>query len=84
MRKVTFEKGIGGLQDVVVSNACSFSDSGGLQPGFIRVINIWGNHWIMLSNLLCTIDETCVYDSYLELVEISRTLILRKHCTVAL
>lgn len=34
MRNATYEKRIGGLQDVVVGNACSFSDSGGLQPGF--------------------------------------------------
>ena len=46
---------------------CRFSDSGGLQPGFVQVINVRGNHWITLSNLLCTIDQTCVYDSYLDL-----------------
>lgn len=67
LRNVTYEKGIGGLQDVVVGNACRFSDSGGLQPGFVQVINVRGNHWITLSNLLCTIDQTCVYDSYLDL-----------------
>jgi len=67
VRNVTYEKGIGGLQDVVVGNACRFSDSGGLQPGFVQVINVRGNHWITLSNLLCTIDQTCVYDSYLDL-----------------
>ena len=67
LRNVTYEKGIGGLQDVVVGNACRFSASGGLQPGFVQVINVRGNHWITLSNLLCTIDQTCVYDSYLDL-----------------
>ena len=67
VRSVTYEKGIGGLQDVVVGNACRFSDSGGLQPGFVQVINVRGNHWITHSNLLCTIDQTCVYDSYLDL-----------------
>ena len=40
VRNVTFEKGIGGLQDVVVGNAFRFSDSGGLQPGFVQVINV--------------------------------------------
>ena len=67
VRNVSFEKGIGGLQDAVVGNAYSFSDSGGLQPGFVQVINVQGNLWITLSNLLCTIDQTCVYDSYLDL-----------------
>ena len=37
VRNVTYEKGIGGLQDVVVGNACRFSASGGLQPGFVQV-----------------------------------------------
>jgi len=67
VRNVTFEKGTGGLHDAVVGNAYGFSDSGGLQPGFVQVIDVQGNHWITLSNLLCTIDQTCVYDSYLDL-----------------
>jgi len=46
VRNVTYENGIGGLQDVVVGNACRFSDSGGLQPGFVQEINVRGNHWI--------------------------------------
>ena len=62
LRNETYEKNIGGHQDVIIADDQGFhcSDSG---QGFVQIVNVRGNHWVTVSNLLNTPGITCVYDS---------------------
>lgn len=62
LRNETYERDIGGLQDLAVAQQKGFlhSDNG---EGFVQIINVRGNQWVTVSNMLCALSETCVYDS---------------------
>ena len=64
MRNETYEKNIGGLQDVIIAEDQGFrcSDSG---QGFVQIVHVRGNQWVTVSNLLNTPGITCVYNNSL-------------------
>ena len=63
LRNETYEKNIGGLEDVIIAEDQGFhcSDSG---DGFVQIVNVRGNHWVTVSNMLHKDPITCIYDSF--------------------
>ena len=63
LRNETYEKNIGGLEDVVIAEEQGFhcSDSG---EGFDQIVNVRGKHWVTVSNMLHKDPLTCIYDSF--------------------
>ncbi len=51
---------IGGLQPPIFGETLTFE----VQRGkFVQVLNVYGSHWITISNLLCSSGVVAVYDS---------------------
>ena len=55
--------GIGGLQAVCVFAPEGCQRVGTPEQSFVQVLNVGGNHWIIISNVGCPKDSVVIYDS---------------------
>jgi hypothetical protein len=54
---------IGGLQAVCVFAPEGCQRVGTPEQSFVQVLNVGGNHWIIISNVGCPKDSVVIYDS---------------------